>query len=250
MANITSGNLNTPTNNSSSPSSSSSNGNNNNNNIMRGFAPVVIGVAGGTGCGKSSLAKRILSGLGEENVTTLCHDFYYKDISHLSLEERAKNNFDHPHALDTKLLVEHVEKLKRGESVEVPRYNFSTHSREDITVLTKPKSIILVEGILIFTDPSLRKQMDIKIYVDTQPDIRFIRRLQRDISERGRTTESVIQQYLTTVKPMHDEFVEPTKRFADVIIPNDQNNGLNETAVSMVLSRLHRILDGNEPYGC
>ena len=138
------------------------------------------------------------------------------------MEERAKNNFDHPHALDTKLLVEHVEKLKRGESVEVPRYNFSTHSREDITVLTKPKSIILVEGILIFTDPSLRKQMDIKIYVDTQPDIRFIRRLQRDISERGRTTESVIQQYLTTVKPMHDEFVEPTKRFADVIIPNDQ----------------------------
>ena len=130
--------------------------------------------------------------------------------------------------------------------MEVPRYDFSTHSREHLTVTTMSKNIILVEGILIFTDPALRKLMDIKIYVDTQPDIRFIRRLQRDISERGRSTDSVISQYLTTVKPMHDEFVEPTKRFADIIIPNDQNTGLNETAVSMVLSRLHRVLDGPE----
>ena len=209
-------------------------------------SPVVIGVAGGTGCGKSSLAKRITQGLGPGNITELCHDYYYKDISHLAIEERAKTNFDHPNALDTKLLINHLEKLKRGEAVEVPRYDFSTHSREHLTVTTMPKNIILVEGILIFTDPALRKLMDIKIYVDTQPDIRFIRRLQRDISERGRSTDSVISQYLTTVKPMHDEFVEPTKRFADIIIPNDQNTGLNETAVSMVLSRLHRVLDGPE----
>ena len=165
---------------------------------------------------------------------------------YLAIEERAKTNFDHPNALDTKLLINHLEKLKQGEAVEVPRYDFSTHSREHVTITTMPKNIILVEGILIFTDPALRKLMDIKIYVDTQPDIRFIRRLQRDISERGRSTDSVISQYLTTVKPMHDEFVEPTKRFADIIIPNDQNTGLNETAVSMVLSCLHRVLDGPE----
>jgi uridine kinase len=201
----------------------------------------VIGIAGGTGSGKTSVAQHILRGIGESKVTYLSHDSYYKDISHLSLEERAQNNFDHPDSLDTELLCEHLLALKNGNPVSVPIYNFTTHSREKEVEKVEARSVILVDGILLFSDPNLRKIIDIKLYVDTEADLRFIRRLDRDIKERGRTRENVISQYLKTVRPMHDEFVEPTKRFADVIIPNGATTGLNQTAMDIIISRVKHV---------
>jgi uridine kinase len=207
-------------------------------NPERGL-PVVFGVAGGTGSGKTTVARAILDQIGAEQVAYLPHDAYYRELSHLPKEERARINFDHPDALETELLVEHVKRLLAGDPIELPVYNFTTHTRTDETIHVEPAPIILVEGILIFSEPALRDLMDIRIYVDTDADIRFIRRLERDITERGRTVESVIAQYLTTVRPMHLEFVEPSKRHANVIVPE---GGFNQVAMTMIAARLKELL--------
>lgn len=201
-----------------------------------------IGVCGGTGSGKTTVAHRLLERVGVHNVAYLPHDAYYKELGHLPVEERAKTNFDHPNAFDNDLLLEHLLQLKAGNPVEIPVYDFKVHNRRPETLHVDPQPVILVDGILIFADKRLRDQMDVKVYVDTDADLRLLRRLQRDISERGRTLESVMNQYLTTVRPMHLEFVEPSKRYADVIIPE---GGFNEVAVDMVASRL-RALIGDE----
>jgi len=206
---------------------------------MPAQTPIVIGIAGGTGSGKTTVAQEILRRVGPDKIAYLPHDAYYKDHSHLSPEERALVNYDHPDSLETSLLVTHIQALKRGQTIERPVYDFTTHSRTKQTVRVEPRPIILVEGILIFVEPELRELFDVKIFVDTDADIRFIRRLRRDIQERGRTVESVIEQYLRTVRPMHLEFVEPSKRYADVIIPE---GGFNEVALDMVIARIHHLL--------
>ena len=201
--------------------------------------PLVIGIAGGSGSGKTTVAGEILNQVGPERIAYLPHDAYYKDLSGLPPPQRAEVNFDHPHSLDNDLLIAHVRLLKSGKPAKLPVYDFSTHSRTNRTILIAPRRVIVVEGILIFAEPELRKLFDLKIFVDTDPDIRFIRRLQRDISERGRNTESVVQQYLKTVRPMHLEFVEPSKRYADVIIPE---GGFNAAALDMVVARIESLL--------
>ncbi|MDX1688434.1 MAG: uridine kinase [Candidatus Promineifilaceae bacterium] len=206
--------------------------------------PVVFGVAGGTASGKTTVAERILQGVGASQVAYLAHDAYYKDMSHLPFEERARLNYDHPSSLETDLLVHHVEELLAGRSVRVPIYDFTRHRRTDETTPVSPCPIILVEGILIFTHRRLRQLMDIKVYVDTDPDVRFIRRMLRDMEERGRSLDSIIKQYLETVRPMHQEFVEPSKRYADIIIPE---GGLNKVALDMVVSRLVELLRERRP---
>ncbi len=200
---------------------------------------VIIGVAGGTGSGKTTVANQILDRVGAEHIAYIPHDAYYRDLSHLPQAERAKVNFDHPDSLETSLLIEHLRRLRQGEAVEIPVYDFTRHSRTDRTTHIEPAPIILVEGILIFVEPELRDEFDVKIFIDTDADIRFIRRLRRDIHERGRTLDSVIQQYLRTVRPMHLEFVEPSKRYADVIIPE---GGFNEVAIEMVAARIRGLL--------
>lgn len=205
--------------------------------------PLVIGVAGGSGSGKTTAAREIIQRVGIEHVAYLPHDAYYRDMSHLPLAERASLNFDHPSILETELLVEHIKQLKAYQAVYLPVYDFKTHARTQETRLVQPQPVILVDGILIFVEPDLRQMFDVKIFVDTDSDIRFIRRLQRDIDERGRTTATVIQQYLSTVRPMHLEFVEYSKRYADVIIPE---GGHNIVAVDMVVARLKALLR-NEP---
>jgi uridine kinase len=201
--------------------------------------PVVIGIAGGTGSGKTTVAHVILERVGADSIGFLAHDAYYKDLNHLSTAQRGMINFDHPDSLETDLLVTHLKSLRNWETVEIPIYDFTTHSRTDQTWKIEPSPVILVEGILIFAEPSLCEVFDVKIFVDTPPDIRFIRRLQRDIQERGRSVDSVIHQYSTTVRPMHLEFVEPTKRVADVIIPE---GGLNTVAMDMVVARIEALL--------
>jgi uridine kinase len=201
--------------------------------------PLIIGIAGGSGSGKTTVARVILERVGADHIALLPHDAYYKDLSYLPPHQRALVNFDHPDSLETGLLVEHLRSLREGHSIEMPVYDFKVHSRTTQTVLITPQPVILVEGILIFAEPALRKLFDVKIFVDTDADLRFIRRLQRDISERGRTAESVIQQYLETVRPMHLDFVEPSKRYADVIIPE---GGLNEVAMDMVVARIEALL--------
>ncbi|MEA3349470.1 MAG: uridine kinase [Chloroflexota bacterium] len=201
--------------------------------------PIVIGIAGGTGSGKTTVANVILEQAGAHRIAYLPHDAYYKDLSHLTTSQRVKVNFDHPDALETKLLVQHIRSLKLWQTIELPIYDFKTHTRTDKTTPIEPRSVILVEGILIFAEPTLRETFDVQIYVDTDPDIRFIRRLQRDLSERGRTTQSVIKQYLSTVRPMHLEFVEPSKRYADIIIPE---GGFNTVAMEMIIARIERLL--------
>jgi uridine kinase len=205
--------------------------------------PVVIGIAGGTGSGKTTVAEVILARTGAENIALLPHDAYYKDLADLPLPQREMVNFDHPDSLDTSLMVQHVRQLLRMQAVDIPVYDFAIHSRTANTVLVEPQRVVLIEGILIFTDPELRELFDMKIFVDTPADIRFIRRLQRDLDERGRTIESVIHQYETTVRPMHLEFVEPSKRFADVIIPE---GGLNTVAMDMVVSRIEALITQSE----
>jgi uridine kinase len=200
---------------------------------------IVFGVAGGTASGKTTVARAILDAVGTAQVAYLPHDAYYKDMKHLSYEERTKLNYDHPDSLETKLLVKHIKQLQRGELVKVPVYDFTRHRRTKETVLVEPSPIILVDGILIFTRRKLRALMDIKVYVDTDADVRFIRRLQRDIEERGRSLASVVQQYLQTVRPMHLRFVEPSKQYADLIIPD---GGHNQVAMAMVVSRLRDLL--------
>ncbi len=200
--------------------------------------PLIIGVAGGSGSGKSTVVRRIMEALGDTDVTVLEHDRYYRDHPELRLEERAALNYDHPNALDTDLLVEHVRALKEGRAVELPVYDFALHARKPETTPMRPGAAIIVEGILIFTDKTLRSLMDVKVFVDTDADTRFIRRLERDIAERGRTAASVIDQYLNTVKPMHLEFVEPSKRYADLIIPE---GGYNQVAVDMLLTLIRSL---------
>jgi uridine kinase len=201
--------------------------------------PIVIGIAGGTGSGKTTVANIIVERVGADQIAYLPHDAYYKDLSSLPENQRAEINFDHPNSLDTPLLIQHVLSLKNFQPIHLPIYDFRTHSRTSQTRLINPKPIIIVEGILIFAEPDLRNLFDVKIFVDTDPDIRFIRRLQRDLVERGRSTESVIHQYLSTVRPMHLEFVEPSKRYADVIIPE---GGMNSVAVDMVVARILSLL--------
>ena len=185
---------------------------------------MIIGISGGTGSGKTTVANRILESVSASEVAFIQQDSYYRNIKDLPLDYRQIANFDHPDALDNDLLVNHVRKLKAGEMIELPLYDFRTHMRLNETRRVEPKPIVIVEGILIFADPRLLEQMDIKVFVDTPDDIRFIRRLRRDIAERGRTVESVIEQYLVTVRPMHMQFVEPSKREADVIIPEGGHN--------------------------
>lgn len=203
--------------------------------------PLVIAIAGGSGSGKTTVANVILQRVGSHRIAYLPHDAYYRDLNDLGPIQRAQVNFDHPDSLETDLLVQHIRKLKNWEPIELPIYDFTTHSRTNRTVRIEPQRVIIVEGILIFVEPDLRELFDVKIFVDTDPDIRFIRRLQRDLAERGRTTENVIKQYLSTVRPMHLEFVEPSKRYADVIIPE---GGLNTVAMDMVTARIEAMLRG------
>ena len=205
------------------------------------FTPLVIGIAGGSGSGKTTVAQTILQRVGPDRISFLQHDAYYKDLSGLPPIQRAEVNFDHPNSLENELLIKHILQLKKGQAVEVPIYDFSTHSRTDRTFTVQPRSVILVEGILIFAESSLRNLFDVKIFVDTDSDLRFIRRLQRDIAERGRTTESVVKQYMATVRPMHLDFVEPSKRYADVIIPE---GGFNAAALDMVVARIETMIQG------
>jgi uridine kinase len=206
---------------------------------MQNPDPLVIGIAGGSGSGKTTVANEILQRVGPDRIAFLQQDSYYKDLSGLPPKQRAELNFDHPHSLQTDLLIEHIASLRAGKAVEVPIYDFTTDSRTSKTFTVEPRLVILVEGILIFTDATLRDMFDVKIYVDTDSDIRFIRRLERDINERGRTTESVIKQYQSTVRPMHLEFVEPSKRYADIIIPE---GGYNIAALDMVVARIDALL--------
>ena len=203
--------------------------------------PLVIGIAGGSGSGKTTVAQTILQRVGPDRISFLQHDAYYKDLSGLPPIQRAEVNFDHPNSLENELLIKHILQLKKGQAVEVPIYDFSTHSRTDRTFTVQARSVILVEGILIFAESSLRNLFDVKIFVDTDSDLRFIRRLQRDIAERGRTTESVVKQYMATVRPMHLDFVEPSKRYADVIIPE---GGFNAAALDMVVARIETMIQG------
>ncbi|MFW6115679.1 MAG: uridine kinase [Chloroflexota bacterium] len=207
---------------------------------MKGLRrPIVVGVAGGTGSGKTTVASRILDRVGTEHITYIAHDAYYRDLSHLPPRLRAQVNFDHPDALETELLVEHLKELRSGRTVEMPIYDFTTHTRTERTRRVEPAPLIIVEGILVFVEADLRDLFDVKIYIDTDADVRFIRRLRRDIEERERSVESVCEQYLSTVRPMHLEFVEPSKRYADVIIPE---GGFNEVAIEMVAARLRGLL--------
>ena len=207
--------------------------------------PVTLAVAGGTGSGKTTVSQALLQRVGHHHIAYLPHDAYYKDLAHFPEAQRREINFDHPDSLDTPLLIEHIKLLQQRKPVQIPTYAFTRHQRTDITIPVGPQPIILVEGILIFSDPDLRELFDIKIFVDTDADLRFIRRLQRDIKERGRTAESVIQQYLTTVRPMHLKFVEPSKRYADVIIPE---GGHNTVAIDMVSDRIRSMLAWSESY--
>jgi len=203
------------------------------------FKPIVFGVAGGTASGKTTVARAVLEAVGASQIAYLPHDAYYKDRDDLPFEKRARLNYDHPDSLESKLLVQHIRELIVGVPVNVPVYDFTAHRRTDDTILVDPAPIILVDGILIFTKRKLRDLMDIKIFVDTDSDVRFIRRLQRDMHERARSLDSVVQQYLDTVRPMHLKFVEPSKRYADIIIPG---GGHNRVAMEMVVSRLQMLL--------
>jgi uridine kinase len=205
--------------------------------------PLVIGVAGGSGSGKTTVTEAILERVGRERIALLPHDAYYHDLAHLPLAERTKVNFDHPYAFDNTLYLAHLDALVDGQPVSMPTYDFTTYVRLPGVTEVLPQPVILLEGILIFADAALRDRMSIKLYVDAESDLRIIRRIERDTHNRGRTVESVIEQYLSTVRPMHLEFVEPSKRYADIIIPN---GGLNETAIDMVVARIERMLDAPE----
>jgi len=201
--------------------------------------PLIIGVAGGTGSGKTTVSRVIRKRVGIKRIAYLQHDSYYKDLSHLSPAERDRVNFDHPDSLESSLLVGHLQQLLAGHTIQIPNYDFASHTRMSRTTQIQSKPVILVEGILIFVEPSLRNLFDMKIFVDTAADIRFIRRLSRDIKKRGRSRESVIKQWLSTVKPMHEKFVEPSKHWADIIIPR---GGRNRVATDLVVTKIEQIL--------
>lgn len=209
------------------------------------YRPVIVGICGGTGSGKTTLTKAIVERLGEEHVSLISHDSYYRDLQHLTVEERAEVNFDHPAALDSSLLSTHIDMLKEGIPVQCPVYDFTTHSRKkDEYVRIDPSKIVLVDGILIFAEPKILESMDMKIFVDTADDIRFMRRLQRDVAERARTVDSTVSQYQKTVRPMHKLFVEPSRRSADIIVPSC--DGIQEVALDMVVSRLRELIAQHE----
>ena len=201
--------------------------------------PVIIGIAGGTGSGKTTVARAIYDRVGKDKIEWISHDSYYRDFDGLSVEERHHINFDHPDSLESELLARHLDVLVKGSSVEIPIYDFTTHSRKTETQRVESRKVIIVEGILVMYEPELRKRIDIKLFVDTPADIRFVRRLMRDIKTRGRTVESVIEQYVTTVRPMHEEFVEPSKRYADLIIPE---GGENLVAIDAIIARVEGLL--------
>ncbi|MGG3469326.1 uridine kinase [Neobacillus pocheonensis] len=202
--------------------------------------PVVIGVTGGSGSGKTSVTKAIYESFKGHSILMLEQDYYYKDQSDLPFEERLKTNYDHPLAFDNDLLIAHIEQLLRFEPIEKPVYDYSQHTRSDEVIHVEPKDVIILEGILVLEDERLRNLMDIKLYVDTDADLRIIRRMQRDIQERGRTLDSVIDQYVNVVRPMHNQFIEPTKRYADVIIPE---GGHNHVAIDLMVTKIQTILE-------
>ena len=200
---------------------------------------ILIGIAGGTGSGKTTLADKLVESFGSNEVSILRHDNYYKRHDEMCYEERCKLNYDHPEAFDTDLLCEHIRMLKSGKSVNMPVYDYTIHNRSDQTIAVACAPVIVLEGILIFAEPELCKLMDIKVFVDTDADVRILRRIIRDVKERGRSLDSVISQYLTTVKPMHEQFVEPSKKFADIIIPE---GGYNQVALDMLNEKIHALL--------
>jgi uridine kinase len=201
--------------------------------------PILIGITGGTGSGKSTIAREIYKKFGEQCIAMIEQDSYYKDQSHLSFDERIKTNYDHPDAFDTTLIVEHLNMLLAEKAIEKPIYDFEVHNRKIETIRLEPRDIVIVEGILILQEPEIRDLLDIKIYVDTDADVRIIRRLIRDINERGRTIDSVINQYLNVVRPMHLQFTEPTKRYADIIIPE---GGHNKVAIDIIVANIKQFL--------
>jgi len=211
----------------------------NSDDVSKSFHTITIGIAGGTGSGKTTFSQELVSRLNTNKIVYISHDSYYKDLSYLPLEERKKMNFDHPDSLDTDLMIQHLILLKEGKSVDIPVYDFKTFTRTEQVEHITPQPVILVEGILIFAIKELRDLMDIKIFVDTDADIRFMRRLKRDIEERGRTMESVYDQYLNEVRPMHDAFVEPSKRYADIIVPR---GGRNDAALDMLAAKIRDYL--------
>jgi uridine kinase len=200
---------------------------------------MIIGIGGGSGSGKTTVAMRIIQSVGSDNVVYLQQDAYYRNLGDMPIELRHKVNFDHPDAFDTELLVNHLGALSAGASIEMPVYNYATHSRKPETVTVQPRPVIIVEGILVFINPELRSLMDLKLFVDTDADVRFIRRLERDVHERGRSLDSVVEQYTTTVRPMHLQFVEPSKRYADVVIPE---GGFNEVGIDLITGKIKSIL--------
>ncbi|MCP3030400.1 uridine kinase [Halobacillus sp. A1] len=201
--------------------------------------PVVIGVAGGTGSGKTSVTRSIIQRFADKSILMVEQDYYYKDQSHLPMEERLKTNYDHPLAFDNDLLIEHLKELIAERSIEKPVYDYKIHTRSDETITVEPKEVIIIEGILVLEDERLRDLMDIKVFVDTDADVRIIRRLMRDINERGRTLDSVIEQYINVVRPMHLQFVEPTKRYSDIIIPE---GGQNHVAIDLMATKIQTVL--------
>ena len=203
-----------------------------------GSGPLIIGMAGGSGSGKTTIAEAIVEEVGAQLVELVQHDAYYRDLSHLSFEERIKVNFDHPDSLETELLIAHLQALRAGQAIERPVYDFAKHTRSSETVRVDPEAVVIVEGILVLAEPELRDLMDLRVYVDTDADLRLMRRLRRDIVERGRTVDSVLDQYLSTVRPMHLQFVETSKRYADIIVPE----GYNRPVVGAVTSLIRDFL--------
>ncbi|AXT47884.1 MULTISPECIES: uridine kinase [Chromobacterium] len=200
--------------------------------------PFIIGVAGGSGSGKTTVTNQVLETIGSEMAAVIIQDYYYRDQSHLTFEQRLATNYDHPQAFDWPLLIEHIDDLRNGRAIEMPVYDFANHTRAEETITIQPAPVIVIEGLFPLYDAALRDMMSLKIFVDTDSDVRFIRRLKRDITERGRTTDSVIEQYLTTVRPMHNQFIEPTKRFADVILPH----GANDPAVDIITTKVASLM--------
>ena len=205
--------------------------------------PILIGIAGGTGSGKSTVANEIYNALPKDSIVKIEQDSYYKDQSALSFEERIKTNYDHPDAFDTELMLSHLADLIEGQAIEKPIYDFEIHNRKTETVKVESKDIIILEGIMVLVEPEIRNLLDIKLFVDTDADVRIVRRLQRDIKERGRTIDSVIEQYLNVVRPMHLQFVEPTKRYADLIIPE---GGYNKVAIDIMIAKVNEIVNSKK----
>ena len=202
--------------------------------------PIIVGIAGGTGSGKTTVARSIHDRVGRDRIEWISHDSYYREFEGLDAEARHHINFDHPDSLESELLARHLDALAKGFPVEVPIYDFTTHARKTETHRVEPRKVIIVEGILVLAESELRKRIDIKLFVDTPPDIRFVRRLMRDIKTRGRSLESVVEQYMSTVRPMHEEFVEPSKRYADLIIPE---GGENQVALDAIISRVEHLVE-------